>query len=163
MAACRWGAIDRLIPTATGGGPFALPSIELDVADARGAGSTAREGIVGVRLSGRGRLDDGFSGRNRGGGGRRLCDGGVQGPRGTRRAGRHDPAGRTDAGGGRSRHRRWNAPAACGSRRRGCWRGVTLGPALDRWRGEMRAIEAAQVATSGARLADLRVSCVLRG
>ncbi|MBY9061464.1 YdbH domain-containing protein [Sphingomonas yunnanensis] len=55
------GAVDRLLPTGGGGG-FALPAIDLDVADARVALTTPL-GDVALRLSGRGRLDDGFSGR----------------------------------------------------------------------------------------------------
>ncbi|WP_277978719.1 YdbH domain-containing protein [Sphingomonas phyllosphaerae] len=55
------GAIDRLLPAGTGGG-FALPAIDLAVADARVALATSL-GDVALRLSGRGRLDDGFSGR----------------------------------------------------------------------------------------------------
>ncbi|TCP35003.1 YdbH domain-containing protein [Sphingomonas sp. BK235] len=55
------GAIDRLLPAGSGGG-FALPAIDLDVADARVA-LTTPQGKVALRLSGRGLLDDGFSGR----------------------------------------------------------------------------------------------------
>ncbi|MBW6525310.1 YdbH domain-containing protein [Sphingomonas sp. RHCKR7] len=55
------GAIDRLLPAGAGGG-FALPAIDLDLADARVALATP-QGDVALRLSGRGRLDDGFSGR----------------------------------------------------------------------------------------------------
>lgn len=56
-----FGAIDRLLPTTTGGG-FRFPAIDLDVADARvRVGSAA--GVVDVALSGRGRLDGGFRGR----------------------------------------------------------------------------------------------------
>ncbi|MBB3346672.1 YdbH domain-containing protein [Sphingomonas sp. BK069] len=55
------GAIDRLLPAGSGGG-FALPAIDLDVADARVALSTP-QGKVALRLNGRGRLDGGFSGR----------------------------------------------------------------------------------------------------
>ncbi|WP_245832843.1 intermembrane phospholipid transport protein YdbH family protein [Sphingomonas mucosissima] len=54
------GALDRLMP-APSGKPFALPPIDLSVADARMRLSTAM-GVIGLRLSGRGRLDDGFRG-----------------------------------------------------------------------------------------------------
>lgn len=55
------GAIDRLLPPPSGK-PFALPRLFLDVADARIRLETP-VGVVGLRLSGRGRLDDGFDGR----------------------------------------------------------------------------------------------------
>ncbi|PAX09404.1 YdbH domain-containing protein [Sphingomonas lenta] len=55
------GAIDRLLPPPSGK-PFALPRLFLDVADARIRLETPM-GVVGLRLSGRGRLDDGFDGR----------------------------------------------------------------------------------------------------
>ncbi|MGK6323512.1 YdbH domain-containing protein [Sphingomonas sp. DT-51] len=58
-----FGAIDRLLPASSGGG-FALPAFDLDVADARIELSTT-QGAVGLRLSGRGRLNDGFRGRLR--------------------------------------------------------------------------------------------------
>ncbi len=55
------GAIDRLLP-APSGAPFALPRLFLDVADARMRLETPA-GPVGLRLTGRGRLYDGFDGR----------------------------------------------------------------------------------------------------
>ena len=55
------GAIDRLLPAASGK-PSGLPALALDVADARLRLETPA-GVVGVGLSGRGRLDDGFQGR----------------------------------------------------------------------------------------------------
>jgi hypothetical protein len=55
------GAIDRLLP-APSGRPFALPRLFLDVADARMRLETPA-GVIGLRLAGRGRLDDGFDGR----------------------------------------------------------------------------------------------------
>ena len=68
-ARARWiggklslGAIDRLLPRSTGGAaPFVLPTLTLDVADARARVETPA-GVVGVKLTGRGRLDDGFAG-----------------------------------------------------------------------------------------------------
>lgn len=54
------GALDRLLP-APSGKPFALPSINLAVEDARMRLSTPA-GVLGLKLSGRGRLDDGFRG-----------------------------------------------------------------------------------------------------
>jgi hypothetical protein len=55
------GAIDRLLP-AQSGKPFALPRLYVDVADARMRLETPA-GLVGLRLAGRGRLDDGFDGQ----------------------------------------------------------------------------------------------------
>lgn len=55
------GAIDRLLPPPSDK-PFALPAIGLDVADARIRLETPA-GVVGIRLAGEGRLDDGFAGR----------------------------------------------------------------------------------------------------
>ncbi|WP_445191992.1 intermembrane phospholipid transport protein YdbH family protein [Sphingomonas sp. Tas61C01] len=55
------GAIDRLLP-ASSGKPFALPALDLDVADGRMRLETPY-GVVGVALVGRGRLDRGFRGR----------------------------------------------------------------------------------------------------
>ena len=54
------GAIDRLLPPPSGK-PFALPALDVAVEDARMRLETP-QGIVGLRLSGSGRLDDGFEG-----------------------------------------------------------------------------------------------------
>lgn len=54
------GAIDRLMPPSSGK-PFALPSIDLDIADGRMRLETPA-GLVGMRLAGSGTLDDGFKG-----------------------------------------------------------------------------------------------------
>ena len=54
------GAIDQLLP-APSGGPFALPAVDLSVGDARVRLETPL-GPVGLRIAGRGRLDDGFRG-----------------------------------------------------------------------------------------------------
>lgn len=56
----RLGAVDKLMPAATGG-PFRLPDIRLGLDDARLALTTAA-GPVDVRLDGRGNLASGFSG-----------------------------------------------------------------------------------------------------
>jgi hypothetical protein len=56
------GTLDRLIPKSGGAGTFALPAIRLDLEDARVRLETPY-GIVGAKVSGRGRLDDGFDGR----------------------------------------------------------------------------------------------------
>ena len=55
------GAIDRLLP-APSGKPFALPAIHADINDARMRLETPM-GVAGLKLSGRGRLDDGFAGQ----------------------------------------------------------------------------------------------------
>jgi hypothetical protein len=54
------GAIDRLLP-APSGKPFALPALDVDVGDARMRLETP-QGLVGLKLSGAGVLNDGFRG-----------------------------------------------------------------------------------------------------
>lgn len=54
------GALDRLLPGSSG--PFQLPAIDVDVIDGRMRLETPA-GVVGVKLAGRGRLNDGFVGR----------------------------------------------------------------------------------------------------
>ena len=54
------GTIDRLLP-APSGQPFALPAIDLDLVDGRMRLDTP-DGVIGVKLAGRGRLDGGFTG-----------------------------------------------------------------------------------------------------
>lgn len=54
------GAIDRLLPSPSGG-PFTLPAIAVDAEDVRARVETPG-GVVGVKIVGRGRLDDGFRG-----------------------------------------------------------------------------------------------------
>ena len=55
------GALDRLMP-APSGKPFALPAISARINDAR-IRLTTDQGQFGMKLSGNGRLDDGFAGR----------------------------------------------------------------------------------------------------
>ncbi len=55
------GEIDKLLPPPSGK-PFSLPAINADVADARMRLETPY-GLIGVKLAGAGRLNDGFSGR----------------------------------------------------------------------------------------------------
>ena len=55
------GAIDRLLPPPTGK-PFALPALDVTLNDARMRLETPA-GVIGLRLSGRGGLADGFTGR----------------------------------------------------------------------------------------------------
>ncbi len=54
------GSLDRLLPAPTGKA-FALPALDLDVADARARVETS-VGRIDARLSGRGRVDNGFRG-----------------------------------------------------------------------------------------------------
>ena len=56
-----FGAIDKLLPPPSGK-PFALPSLDTQVSDARLRIETPY-GVLGAKLSGSGQLDDGFSGR----------------------------------------------------------------------------------------------------
>ena len=55
------GSIDRLLP-ASGTRPFALPAIVADVTDARMRLETP-QGVIGLKIAGFGRLDNGFDGR----------------------------------------------------------------------------------------------------
>ncbi|AQR74534.1 YdbH domain-containing protein [Sphingomonas sp. LM7] len=57
------GAIDKLMP-APSGKPFALPHVEIDVADAR-LRLDSGHGILDIWLKGRGMLDNGFAGTAR--------------------------------------------------------------------------------------------------
>ncbi|WP_230628670.1 YdbH domain-containing protein [Sphingomonas sp. Leaf37] len=54
------GALDKFMPPPSGK-PFALPRLHVDVADARMRLETPL-GVVGLKMAGRGRLDDGFDG-----------------------------------------------------------------------------------------------------
>nr|WP_241769218.1 hypothetical protein [Sphingomonas melonis] len=57
-----FGAIDRLLPAPSGQAtPFALPALFVDAEDARLRVETPA-GVLGLKVSGRGRLDDGFAG-----------------------------------------------------------------------------------------------------
>ena len=54
------GSIDRLLP-APSGKPFALPALDVSVDDARMRLETP-QGVIGLKLAGSGKLDDGFRG-----------------------------------------------------------------------------------------------------
>ena len=54
------GELDKLMPSPSGK-PFALPALHVDVADARLRLETP-VGVVGLKIAGKGRLDDGFAG-----------------------------------------------------------------------------------------------------
>ncbi|WP_109809277.1 intermembrane phospholipid transport protein YdbH family protein [Sphingosinithalassobacter portus] len=56
-----FGQIDRLMPPPSGK-PFALPELRVDIADLRVRLAT-QYGAVGLKVAGKGRLDDGFRGR----------------------------------------------------------------------------------------------------
>jgi translocation and assembly module TamB len=55
------GALDRLLPEGGSGQPFALPAIDAQLGDVR-VRLEAPGGVAGLRISGRGRLNDGFRG-----------------------------------------------------------------------------------------------------
>ncbi|WP_082474843.1 YdbH domain-containing protein [Sphingomonas sp. Leaf343] len=55
------GAIDRLLPKGPEGQPFTLPALDVTVDDARLRLETPA-GLVGLKIAGRGRLNDGFRG-----------------------------------------------------------------------------------------------------
>jgi hypothetical protein len=55
------GMLDKFMPTPSGK-PFALPAIFADVEDAR-IRLVAPQGVVGIKLSGQGKLNDGFAGQ----------------------------------------------------------------------------------------------------
>ncbi len=56
------GSLDRLLPPSTPGQPFALPALDARFGDVR-IRLTTPQGLVGVKLSGRGQLNDGFRGQ----------------------------------------------------------------------------------------------------
>ncbi|WP_375381068.1 YnbE family lipoprotein [uncultured Sphingomonas sp.] len=68
------GSLDRLLPASTGGATR-LPAIDLDVGDARARVETPA-GVIGIVLTGAGRLDGGFRGRL-GAAATRLAEGGC--------------------------------------------------------------------------------------
>lgn len=55
------GSIDRLLPQ-PGSAPITLPAIDLDIADGRMRLMTP-QGLIGIKLAGRGRLNDGWAGQ----------------------------------------------------------------------------------------------------
>ena len=56
-----FGGIDRLLPKSDGSKPFAMPALDLDVADLRVRLETPY-GLAGLKIAGSGRLDGGFTG-----------------------------------------------------------------------------------------------------
>lgn len=55
------GSIDRLLPP-SGGALITLPAIDLDIVDGR-MRLTTPQGLIGIKLAGRGRLNDGWTGQ----------------------------------------------------------------------------------------------------
>ena len=129
------GAIDRLLP-APSGKPFALPRLYVDVADARMRLETPA-GLVGLRLAGRGRLDDGFDGRLAAASGRLTVGGcSASGLTAAVRL-RVDDAAPAITGPVRAAE---VACAAGGARDVRTDVDVAFTPALDRWRGSARLV-----------------------
>jgi hypothetical protein len=154
-----FGAIDRLLPAPSGQAtPFALPALFVDAEDARLRVETPA-GVLGLKVSGRGRLDDGFAGNVAlVGDTLRLNDcvaSGVQAAlRVTVTKGAPTVAGPVRL-----------ARGACGaSRIVGVAADVDarLSPAFDAWRGSARLASAA-VAGGGARAARLKGSATFDG
>ena len=151
------GTIDRLLPPPSGA-PFALPALDVDVADARIALATPH-GPVALRVAGRGKLNDEFRGRLRA------------------RAPALDVAGcrieglTTDVTIGIARAApRLAGPVTAasfgcaGGRARALASGidVMLSPALDRWSGRAT-LAAAGVETTAARLARVSGTVAFAG
>ncbi|MDF0488773.1 YdbH domain-containing protein [Sphingomonas sp. H39-1-10] len=128
------GTLDRLMPPSGGAAPFALPAIRLDADDVRMRLETPY-GVVGAKFSGRGRLDDGFSGRvtavseQLASGGCTLSDPALSLTL-TTIAGRPTIAGPVRAAQGTCSGVTARFPAATIN--------VTLGAHLERWNGEVR-------------------------
>ncbi|KQN20631.1 hypothetical protein ASE86_15410 [Sphingomonas sp. Leaf33] len=136
------GALDRLLPKGDGKTPFALPGLRADIADAR-VRLELPDSVVGLRLSGAGRLNDGFAGRLALVSERQAAAGCAA----------------TEIGGAFALKVEKSRPGLTGPLRVGAVRcgdmaaralradiDVTLGAALDRWSGQVRAVIATMVA-----------------
>ena len=142
------GAIDRLLPPSSGK-PFSLPALDLAIQDGRMRLETPY-GVVGLRLSGSGRLDNGFAGQLAA-----ISDHLTIGGCGADRIAAAVDIAIADArptikGPVRA------AAVSCGSdtaRRAAATVDATLGDRLDRWQGNAR-LTLGQVATPMIRLAD---------
>lgn len=151
------GAIDRLLPPPSGG-PFALPSLNVAVEQARIALDT-RYGAVAMLLSGKGKLDDGFRGQLR-----------AQAPSLTLPGCRVEGLAaavnlRVTASAPRLAGPVNAAGLACGAtaaRAVATDLDIGLSPALDRWFGRAQ-VAAGRVATGGARLDRLAGTIRFRG
>ncbi|MCP3734222.1 YdbH domain-containing protein [Sphingomonas sp. RP10(2022)] len=151
------GELDKLMPPPSGK-PFALPALRVDVADARVRLETP-SGVLGLKIAGKGRLDDGFAGTvalaaNR------VASAGCAATqvRAALRVTIADAAPRL-AGPVRV------AQAACGGAtlaRGTADLDVRLAPALDGWRGSLRVATGA-VRGAGAQVAGLRGTVAFDG
>lgn len=144
------GEIDKLIPPSSGKA-FALPALDVDIADARMRLETPL-GVAGLRIAGRGRLDGGFAG-TAAVVSDRLAQGdcGADGLRAALRVA-------VTAGAPRLRGPVQVAAGRCAGvdvRRGGADIDVVLTPALDGWRGSAR-LASGPVRGAGARVAGLR-------
>lgn len=143
------GALDRLMPPSSGK-PFALPRLDVQVADGRMRLETPA-GVVGMRIAGRGRLDDGFAGTVA-----LVADRLVQGDCAVRGVGAALRVSVTRAA-PRLRGPVRIAQATCGEaavRRAEVDLDLTLAAALDGWRGRAR------FATGAAALLDTRAAAL---
>lgn len=127
------GAIDRLLP-APSGKPFTLPAFYADIEDAR-IRLVAPQGVVGLKLSGKGRLNDGFRGKLAAVSDRLDLGGCVTGRVGGAMAIRIDKGAPTIEGPAQL------ASLTCGetqARGGGADVKIALSAALDRWTGQVR-------------------------
>lgn len=132
-----FGAIDRLLPPPSGK-PFALPALDTQVEDARLRIETP-QGVIGAKLSGSGRLNDGFAGRLAIASDRLTASGcALDRLRGAFRI-RIAGARPTIEGPARLADMRCGDVRVVGT---AADLAVTLGAALDRWTGRMRATAA---------------------
>jgi hypothetical protein len=141
------GEIDKLIPPSSGKA-FALPALDVDVADVRMRIETPL-GVAGLRLAGRGRLDGGFAGTVAVASDR-LAQGpcGAEGLRAAMRV-------TVTSGAPRLRGPVQVAAGRCTGiavQRAGADLDVRLTPTLDGWRGNAR------VASGSVRAADARLA-----
>ncbi|MET0374909.1 MAG: hypothetical protein ABW128_11720, partial [Rhizorhabdus sp.] len=151
------GEIDKLIPPSSGKA-FALPALDVDIADARMRLETPL-GVAGLRIAGRGRLDGGFAG-TAAVVSDRLAQGdcGADGLRAAIRVA-------VTAGAPRLRGPVQVAAGRCAGvdvRRGGADIDVVLTPALDGWRGSAR-LASGPVRGAGARVAGLRGNVTFDG
>jgi hypothetical protein len=127
------GALDKLMP-APSGKPFTLPGFVADIEDAR-MRLVAPQGVIGLKLSGKGRLNGGFRGQLAAVSERLDLGGCVTGRVSGEMAIRIDNAAPTMEGPAQL------ASLACGTtlvRGAGADVRVTLSEALDQWAGQLR-------------------------
>ncbi|EZP52964.1 YdbH domain-containing protein [Sphingomonas sp. RIT328] len=143
------GEIDKLLP-APSGKPFALPALDVALADARLRLETPY-GVAGLRLAGRGRLDGGFAGTLA-----VVSDGLAQGGCGAQGVRAALKVSVTAAAPRLSGPVQVAAVRCAGVTlaRSGASVDVRLSPALDGWRGDLRLASGA-IAGAGARSAGI--------